>query len=275
VPNLPHDVVAYLGAVRDVVEDSVGYQLAGIYTTGSLALGDFRPNRSDLDLMAVANGPVPSAVIDLLVRRLDHDRLPCPAAGLEFVLYPRHTVAWPVTDAGFLLNLNTGRLLPARASTCAEIGDDFWFAIDRSITHQAGHTLTGPPAQELFAPIPFEHLLPLLISAVRAHLVPGAGHLGDNAVLNACRTLQFAEHRRWLAKLPAARRTLPAAGTFAPLIRSAMTSFEQSRGAGAAVPQDDVTAFLCHVLETLRSLPDDPSRRLPAPRVRADVQHSY
>ena len=250
--TLPSAVAAYLGAVRDVVQEEVGRQLAGVYTTGSLALGDFRPNRSDIDLMAVANGPVPPQVIDRLVRRLDHANLACPAAGLEFVLYPRHIVAWPTTEAGFLLNLNTGRDLPPVASTQAAVGDDFWFAIDRSITRQAGRPLVGPPAEELFAPLAVERVLPLVITAVSAHLDASVGHLGDNAVLNACRSLQFSEHGRWFAKLPAAKRTLATADGFAPVIRAAMTTFEQGRGASPELPRADVAAFLEHVLVALR-----------------------
>ena len=254
MPTIPGIVSEYLRAVRDVVADALGPRVAGIYTTGSLALGDFRPNRSDIDLMAVANGPVPRHALDELVRRLDHDSLPCPAAGLEFVLYPRDTVAWPTTEAGFLLNLNTGPMIRAVASTRAAAGDDFWFAIDRAITRQAGRPLVGPPAEALFAPVAFERLLPLLSTAVSAHLDADAGHLGDNAVLNACRSLQFAEHRWWFAKLPAARRTVPTAGRFAPLVRSAMASFERSRTAGDGLPREDVASFLEHVVARLPAL---------------------
>ena len=89
----PEEVTRYLDAVTARVRDVFGDRVVGVYTTGSLALGDYRPDRSDIDLMAVVAG---SAGLDLrrkLASQLDHRVLTCPAAGLEFVLYPLTTVA--------------------------------------------------------------------------------------------------------------------------------------------------------------------------------------
>src|SRR3954468_13219687 len=85
----PHAVRTYIRAVSQEVVTVVGGALVGVYTTGSLALGGVTPGRSDIDLMAVVDGPeTPEACPDLAAR-LDQDRLACPASGLEFVLYPR------------------------------------------------------------------------------------------------------------------------------------------------------------------------------------------
>ena len=50
---VPKEVTRYLDAVTARVRDIFGDHIVGVYTTGSLALGDYRPGRSDIDVMAV------------------------------------------------------------------------------------------------------------------------------------------------------------------------------------------------------------------------------
>jgi hypothetical protein len=251
--TVPEEVTRYLHAVTAQVRDVFGDRLVGIYTTGSLALGDYRPGRSDVDLMAVVDGPGDLDLRRQLVRQLDHRVLACPAAGLKFVLYPLTTVSQPTVEAGYLLNFNTGAALPP--VTSFDPGDEpaFWYAIDRAITRQSGATLYGPPPQQLFAAVAFDDLLRVVIASVEAHSNPREGHLLDNAVLNGCRALIFAQDHRWYAKVDAAERTLPMAGEFASLVSAAIDSFGSGRQQAPTLDPDAVRAFLLDVLQKLRS----------------------
>lgn len=251
--TVPEDVTRYLQAVTARVRDVLDARTVGVYTTGSLALGDYRPGRSDIDLMAVV---ADSPDLDLrrrIVRRLDHQVLPCPAAGLEFVLYPLTTVSQPALDAGYLLNFNTGPALPPVISFDPGAGSGFWYPIDRAITRQSGASLYGPPAPQVFSALPFDGLLRLVIASVEAHSDPQEGHLLDNAVLNGCRALSFARERCWYAKLDAAERTRPSVGEFAPLVSAAIASFGSGRQEVATLDPDTVQSFLLEVLRRLRS----------------------
>ena len=251
--TVPDEVSHYLGAVTARVRNVMGDRVVGVYTAGSLALGDYRPGRSDIDLMAVVSE---SRDLDLrrqLARQLDHRALTCPAAGLEFVLYPLTTVQRPTLAAGYLLNLNTGHALPPVTSFDPGDGPAFWYPIDRAITYQSGVSLYGPPAAELFAALPFDDLLRVVIASVAAHSDPAEGHLLDNAVLNGCRALSFARDRRWYAKVDAAQRILPSAGEFAPVVSTAIASFGSGRQDAAALDRDTVRAFLFDVLQTLQA----------------------
>ena len=142
---------------------SSGNALVGVYTTGSLALGGFTPGRSDIDLMAVVDGhQAPDTCLDLAVR-LDHQRMPCPASGLEFVLYPSAIVTTPSTDAGYLLNLNTGPKLAPLADLDSTSAPAFWFVLDPAISAQSGEAVIGPPAAVLFRVPPAYELLPVVL----------------------------------------------------------------------------------------------------------------
>jgi hypothetical protein len=265
--TLPEDVTRYLHAVTARVRDVFADHVVGVYTTGSLALGDYRPDRSDIDLMAVVAGSQDLSLRRQLVSQLDHRVLACPAAGLEFVLYPLTTVSRPMLDAGYLLNFNTGSALPPVTSFDPGDGPAFWYAIDRAITRQSGASLYGPPAPQLFAALSFDDLLRVVIASVEAHSDPQEGHLLDNAVLNGCRALSFARDRRWYAKVDAAKRTVPIVGEFAPLVSAAIVSFGSGRQEAATLDPDTVRAFLFEVLRRLRaqlSLPDRAEQTRPA-----------
>jgi hypothetical protein len=253
VAPVPDEVSRYLGAVTTRVRDIFGDHIVGVYTTGSLALGDYRPGRSDIDLMAVVDGSPDLDRRRQVVRQLDHQELACPAAGLEFVLYPLTTVERPTVAAGYLLNLNTGPALPPVTSFDPGEGPAFWYPIDRAITHQSGVSLYGPPAAQLFAALPFDDLLDTVIASVTAHRDPKETDLLDNAVLNGCRALSFARDRRWYAKVVAAERILPSAGEFASLITAAIVSFGSGRAQSATLDRDSVRAFLSDVLLTLQA----------------------
>jgi hypothetical protein len=255
---VPEEVTRYLQAVTARVQNIFGDRVVGVYATGSLALGGYRPDRSDIDLMAVVAGPEDLDLRQQLVRQLDHRALACPATGLEFVLYPLITVSRPTLDAGYLVNFNTGRALPPVTSFDPGDGPAFWYPIDRAITRQSGASLYGPPAQQLFAALSYDDLLRVVIAAVEAHSDPQEGHLLDNAVLNGCRALAFADDRRWYAKVDAAERVLPMVREFAPLVSAAVVSFGSGRQQAATLDADAVRAFLVEVLRRLRN---QPSRR--------------
>jgi hypothetical protein len=253
VATIPEQVNGYLRAVTRRVRDVFGDHVVGVYTTGSLALGGYRPGRSDIDLMAVVDGSPDLDRRRQLVRQLDHQELACPAAGLEFVLYPLTTVSQPTVTAGYLLNLNTGPALPPVASFDPGDGPAFWYPIDRAITYQSGEPLYGPPAADLFVALPFADLLGVVIASVKAHSDPQQEDLLDNAVLNGCRALSFARDRRWYAKLDAAERILPIAGGFAPLVAASVDSFNSGRRPATALDRDTVRAFLLDVVQRLQA----------------------
>ena len=212
-----HELTTRLHAVR-------GLELVGVYAGGSYALGGYEPGRSDIDVAAVARLPASSKTKRAIVDAIRHETLPCPARGLEFVLYPLAAVKIARVDAAFDLNLNTGAGMPFRLDLTPVPGDDHWFAIDRSILGRQGIALAGPPAPQIFAPIPRDMLLPLVVQSLRWHERGEAR--ADDAVLNACRALRFAVEDIWSTKAEAGRWALSRVDNKS-LVRAALSGRDQ------------------------------------------------
>ena len=199
-----------VGRLRELL----GTDLVGVYLTGSRVLGAYLPGRSDVDVMAVARYDPGPELKQAIVARLRYEALPCPARGLELVLYTEHGVRTPSADAGFALNLNTGREMPLHVSLDPASEPGFWFVIDRAIAREHGVALLGPPAAELFAAIPRPAIVAALEEGQRWHRESGEARL-DDVVLNACRGWRFVEDGVWSSKPDAgewARRRLDDSG---------------------------------------------------------------
>ena len=231
----------YLGAVVGRLQAIFHGRLVGVYPAGSLALDAYVPGRSDVDLLAVVAAPAPDEIA-AVVGALDHGALPCPAKGLEFVLYDRATLAGLATEAGFALNLNTGARLPYKAETDPGDGLSFWYPIDRDIVRQQRRALIGPPFPELVTRVRSRVLMPVVAESVAAHLASLGDH-GDNAVLNACRALRYRAEHTWYPKRAAAAWALQRLPSGAAVIRAALNSADDGGGRDRAA----VEAFLAEV----------------------------
>ncbi|MDG4751865.1 nucleotidyltransferase domain-containing protein [Micromonospora sp. WMMD718] len=227
------DIRDYLAEVVRRSRDVLGEDLVGAYAAGSVGLGAYQPGRSDVDVALVAAGPMPEPDKRLLVNRLRHESLPCPARGLELVVYRRDVAASGTPEPGFEVELNTGATMPFRATydpaDRPAADGRFWYALDRSILRQSGRTLLGPPAADVFADPPPEALRALLADALRWWLAlptppgdepaPGA----EDAVLGACRALVRIRDGVWLGKVDAGLR-VAADDPDAPLIRASIAA---------------------------------------------------
>lgn len=217
----------------------------GVYAGGSIALGGYDPRRSDVDVAAVSTGPLPVETKLAIVDALRHESLPCPARGLELVVYSETSVREATPEPAYELNLNTGRAMPFRMSLSSEGDHEHWYAIDRAILREHGRALAGQPPGEHFGALPRGDVLDLVSEAVRWHEEPGRA-ADDDAVLNACRAWRYAVEGVWSSK--------PAAGEWASdraedggLVAQALAT----RAGSGELGRDRVTAFLGRVRKAL------------------------
>jgi hypothetical protein len=246
--SLPVELRPYLDGLVRRTRAVCGDHLVSVFAVGSIALDDYRHGRSDVDVTIVADPSIPVRVLRELAESLDHASLPCPAAGLEMVVYGADSVAEASGAAGYLMDLNTGPMLPNRVSFDPAESSDFWYVIDRSIAHQAGRLLYGTPVRQVLAAPSERDLYAAMRASVREH-AGGAGHLGDNRVLNGCRTAAFCRMGRWTAKREAAQMIATSEENFRPLVETALRSFQRPRSAALPLPATDVRTFLTWVGE--------------------------
>ncbi|WP_036372686.1 nucleotidyltransferase [Micromonospora sp. ATCC 39149] len=220
------EVERYVAELIATAGDVLGDDLVGAYAAGSVALGAYQPGRSDVDVALLCARALADGRKRELVARLRHEVLPCPARGLELVVYHHEVARSGTPEPGFEVELNTGAGMPSRVTWS---GDErpasdgrFWYGLDRSILHSCGLTLAGPPAGEAFADMTPADLRRLLVDALTWWLAlptppgdePAAGT--EDAVLGACRALVRCRDGIWLPKVAAGRRVIgwghPASG---------------------------------------------------------------
>ncbi|MDQ4028920.1 MAG: DUF4111 domain-containing protein [Actinomycetota bacterium] len=198
----PAEVDDYLREIVARLDYTVPGRLMSVYATGSLALGGFISDQSDIDVIAVYSDSVELNDKRAVVAALHQDALPCPARGLELVVYSRSTAAAASRVPCFEINLNTGPRMPLHVSFECTSEPAHWFVLDIAIVREHGRALIGLPADAVFAPIPREWLLDALHDSLEWH----AEHesITHYSVLNACRALRFALENVWSTKERAA-----------------------------------------------------------------------
>ncbi|MFI6262654.1 nucleotidyltransferase domain-containing protein [Micromonospora sp. NPDC051006] len=251
------DVRRYLGDLVAVARAVLGDNLVGAYAAGSVGLGAYQAGRSDVDVALVCAQALPEQAKRDLVAGLRHEALPCPARGLELVAYRRSVAGAGIAEPGFEVELNTGARMSFRATY--DPGDrpaadgHFWYALDRSILHQCGTALLGPPAAEVFADVTPADLRRLLVDALSWWLAlptppgdePAAGT--EDAVLGACRSLVRVRHGRWLSKAAAGQLLLDEGHPGAPVIERSIAA----RGGGVPPSGPQARAVQRQVLDEI------------------------
>lgn len=247
-------VAGYLTELARRCAELLGPDLVGVYAAGSLALDGYQAGRSDIDVAVVIRSALDRSIGSALVTALRQENLPCPARGLELVVYRAEIAAAGDLAPGFEIELNTGPRMPFRAGEPADrpaADGSFWYGIDRSILAAAGVPILGPPAGEVFVSPDPTDLATLLIQSLDWHLA-SAVPLADDAVLNACRARHRAATGRWLAKPAAGRAVL---GSADPVDAAVIVQALAARAGGPAPDPDRVRRFLSDVRADLAASP--------------------
>jgi hypothetical protein len=207
------------------VQAVLGNHFVGLYVHGSLAYGDFNPERSDIDFLVVTDDGLPARLLPELEAM--HARLAVSgltwATKMEGAYIPRTalrrhdplhaTHPWLGVDGHFAVE---------------QIGSD-WI-IQRSILREKGVVVAGPPPQTLIEPVSPDGLRRAVLGSLREWWSPPfpsperfeSGEYRAYAVLTMCRSLYVLEHGTVASKPFAARWAQSALGeAWAALIAAA------------------------------------------------------
>jgi aminoglycoside adenylyltransferase-like protein len=246
----PHpEVRALLDELLAGARAILGDRLIGLYVRGSLAIGDFQPDRSDVDFVAVTDGEI----VDDGVRGLAalHARL---AAGPS---------RWGDELEGSYVSLEALRTPGLRAirhpyidrgtGTLAAIDNEggYW-EIQRWLLREHGIAVAGPPLREAIGAVGPERLRAAVVDILCAWWLPmlatparlAASRFGYRcyAVLTMCRTLYTLRNGTIATKPVAARWAIATLGPrWTPLIERAL-----ARSPDAAPDLEETLALIRH-----------------------------
>ena len=187
------DPSAYLQALTSAAAEVLGDDLVGVYPHGSLRLGGWRAQRSDIDVLVVVERTLTSAEKSALATAWSPESLPCPAVGLELSVVLRAVAAHPVARPAFELHVTTA---PRDAKVVDGHGHpgDLDLVLHFAVCHALGH--------EIFADVPRS----LVLAQLADELTWAVDHAAaEYAVLNACRAWRYAADGSLVSKVDGGR----------------------------------------------------------------------
>ena len=106
--HAPDEVCGYMEHLVEQLTGVLDHGLLGAYALGGLALGDFRPGSSDIDVYVVTASKLEREECLAVARACSHRALPCPAKRLELVVLSAAAARSGSTPVRWELNLNSG-----------------------------------------------------------------------------------------------------------------------------------------------------------------------
>ena len=164
VATYPAEVVPLIEALLDGVSDALGENFVGFYLCGSLALGGFDAETSDVDVLVVTGEPVSD--VEFAALKTLHERL--PPEGNEFSLdYDVYCV-----DRGTVRRFREGQR-HVKVGTGEPFG---WrrerpnWVLERWAVRECGVTVAGPDPKTLIEPVSADDLRSAAGAELRARL---------------------------------------------------------------------------------------------------------
>lgn len=195
--------------------------LLGLYLYGSLATGDFTPRVSDIDLLAVTDGPITPEVIARLqpMHAEIAARFPCWQDRIEVIYVPRQALATFRTQFSEI-----GVISPGEPLHILSAGID-WLMNWHQVRH-GGLVVSGPPA-ETYVP---DTTIAEYVAAVREHAAAfgewlpemRAARQQSYAILTLCRALYTAHHGHGASKAETAAWLAAEMPRYARLLEQAL-----------------------------------------------------
>jgi streptomycin 3"-adenylyltransferase len=253
--NVRSQVDGFVASLKDTLEDN----LVGVYLHGSLALGCFNPDRSDIDVLVITKQPMTvetkRRIAEILLERSAN---PAPIE-ISF-LTEAQTNPWQYPTP---FDFHYGEDWREKAST--ELSTDAWkkwndeirtdedLAAHITILLHNGIVLHGKPIEEVFPPVPEEHY----IDSIGKDFEWGKERIERypvNFILNAFRVCAFLDEGRICSKDEAGAWALPALdGEFKRLAECALETYRGNREEGS-FDKAELERFAEYMTERIGSL---------------------
>ena len=239
MPELPgwrlQDLVAGIG-------DCLGANLEGVYLHGSLAMGDYFPGSSDIDLLLAVHMPPGAQEIGhlrdfLLARsgRPDPIELTVMTAAERFPWRHPAPFSWHYSEAwrAAMATQAAGGPAPALPATDPDL------AAHVTMLWATGRVLYGVPIADAFPQVPREDFLDAVYTRDVARAAAELSREQVDGVLNLCRLGLYACEARLGSKREGALWALADARAAEPaMVREALTAYEAGQASGLWLGED-------------------------------------
>ena len=197
--NIDPFLNTYVERSRDILKDN----LTGIYLHGSAVMGCFNPEKSDLDLIVVVNGPMTDIVKKEYLDMVVEMNASGPAKGIEMSIILKDVCSPFVYPTPFELHFSVGHLDWYRRDPDDYItkmkGTDKDLAAHFTIIKHRGRCLYGAPIADVFAEVPKAAYM----DSIYEDIADAAEDISENTMyltLNLARVLAFQREDLVLSK---------------------------------------------------------------------------
>ena len=191
---MPDRLERLLDDIKKACVESLGDTLAGVYVHGSIAFGCFTWEKSDVDFLVVVHRPLTIDEKLKLMQPLFALNESAPPKGMEMsvvLLSDCREFSYPTPYELHYSNAYRDRCAENLRSHCERVhGTDKDLAAHFTVTRAIGMALYGPPAAEVFAPVPREAYVDSLLydaAEARADITENPIYV----ILNLCRVLAY------------------------------------------------------------------------------------
>ncbi|NQX44769.1 DUF4111 domain-containing protein [Paenibacillus tritici] len=188
------EILAYLNQAVELFKEELGANLSGIYVHGSLAMGCFNPNTSDIDLLIVVHDKLSGEVSKRLAKRVVayHNSLP-NQGGVELSVVLTSYLKNFVHPTPFEFHFSKGHLERYSLEEDYICGglEDGDLAAHFAVVYQRGFILYGEPIREAFLPVDRQYVLDSILGDIedaRQNIIDAPVYY----TLNLCRVLYYA-----------------------------------------------------------------------------------
>lgn len=186
--------------------DALGDRVVAVILHGSLALGDFRPARSDIDLLIVVERPLADGEISALREAVDPLRGEAPSR-VDLRVVTRATAASPTPAPAMEAHV---ALRPGRpAAVEMRVAGEPDLVVEFSVARAHGRTIVGTDPSTVIGAVPDEWVVEVGDRQLAAweRLADDAAH-AELMVLTTCRVWRFSAEGVHSSKSEAGRWAL-------------------------------------------------------------------
>jgi hypothetical protein len=241
------EISVFLAHCYGELQPLLGARLIGLYLYGSLAMEEFVPGKSDLDVLAVVSNGLTDDERARLLTALAAIPLPSTARGLDLCVGAVSVTRQPSADAGWEAMIQVNR-----AEGGVDVRDrkrrDPRLPLDLALARQCAITLVGPNVKEVISPVPDALVRSASVENVRLWASRDVFYDPSSGILNVCRAWRYHQERVLSSKRAGGGWAL-AKGIQSDLVDAALRTHRGEPW--PAIPDAEVKRFFQYVLRAV------------------------